>query len=224
MDPSLTTEWMSLLRDRLLESFGDRVIFIGLQGSRARGEAHDDSDIDAVVVLDSVSMDDLLEYRGILDGMPDGELACGFVSGVDEIGSWDAADLFQFRMDTVPVLGDLESLLPPMGPQDAVRAAHVGACAVYHACVHNLVHERSAEILDSLYKQARFVLRAKVYSETGTFLRTTSDLIANTEGADRTIASGPRGDLLMDSETLISWSSDIIRAYRGRQGRTRRRL
>ena len=142
--------------------------------------------------------------------MPDGELACGFVSGVDEIGSWDAADLFQFRMDTVPVLGDLESLLPPMGPQDAVRAAHVGACAVYHACVHNLFHERSAEILDSLYKQARFVLRAKVYSETGTFLRTTSDLIANTEGADRTIASGPRGDLLMDSETLISWSSDII--------------
>ena len=60
MDPSLTTEWMSLLRDRLLESFGDRVIFIGLQGSRARGEAHDDSDIDAVVVLDTVSMDDLL--------------------------------------------------------------------------------------------------------------------------------------------------------------------
>lgn len=67
MDPSLTTEWMSLLRDRLLESFGDRVVFIGLQGSRARGEAHDDSDIDAVVVLDSVSMDDLLEYRSILD-------------------------------------------------------------------------------------------------------------------------------------------------------------
>lgn len=224
MDPSLTTEWMSLLRDRLLESFGDRVVFIGLQGSRARGEAQDDSDIDAVVVLDSVSMDDLLEYRGILDGMPDGELACGFISGVYEIGSWDAADLFQFRMDTVPVLGNLESLLPPMGPQDAVRAAHVGACAVYHACVHNLVHERSAEILDSLYKQARFVLRAKVYSETGTFLRTTSDLIANTEGADRTIASGPHGDLLMDSEALISWSSDIIRACLDRQGRTRRRL
>ena len=224
MDPSLTTEWMSLLRDRLLESFGDRVVFIGLQGSRARGEAHDDSDIDAVVILDSVSMDDLLEYRDILDGMPDRGLACGFVSGVDEIGSWDTADLYQFRMDTMPVLGDLESLLPPMGPQDAVRAAHIGACAVYHACVHNLVHEHSAEILDSLYKQARFVLRAKVYSETGTFLRTTSDLIVNTEGTDRTIASGPHGDLLVDSETLISWSSDIITAYRDRRGRTHHRL
>lgn len=159
-------------------------------------------------------MSDLLEYRGILDGMPDRGLACGFISGVDEIGSWDAADLFQFRMDTVPALGDLESLLPPMGPQDAGRAAHAGACAVYHACVHNLVHERSVEILDSLYKQARFVLRAKVYSETGTFLRTTSDLIVNTEGTDRTIASGPHGDLLVDSETLMSWSSDIIRACR----------
>ena len=224
MDPSLTTVWMSLLRDRLLESFGDRIVFVGLQGSRARGEAHDGSDIDAVVVLDSVSMDDLLEYRGILDGMPDRELACGFVSGVDEISNWDAADLFQFRMDTVPVLGDIESLLPPMDPEDAGRAAHAGACAVYHACVHNLVHERSAEILDSLYKQARFVLRTKVYSETGTFLRTTSDLIVNTEGTDRTVASGPHGDLLVDSETLMSWSSDIIRACRDRQGRTRHRL
>ena len=200
-------------QDRLLESFGDRVVFVGLQVSRTRGEAHDDSDIDAVVVLDSISMDDLLEYQSILDSMPDRELACGFVSGVDEIGSWDTADLFQFRMDTVPILGDLESLLPPMGPQDAVRAAHVGACAVYHACVHNLVHERSAEILDSLYKQARFVLRAKHYSKTGMFLKTLSDIVSNTVGHDREIAIGSEGSFDKRSEILIGWSSDIIKTF-----------
>ena len=101
---------------------------------------------------------DMLEplRRRILDGMPDRELACGFVSGVDEIGSWDAADLFQFRMDTVPILGDLDSILPPLDPDDSRRAAVAGACSIYHTCVHNYVHERSPEILDALYKQGSY--------------------------------------------------------------------
>ena len=215
---------MSLLRDRLLDRFGDRVAFIGLQGSRARGEATDSSDIDAVVILDSVSASDLDAYRLILGDMPETELACGFISGIGEISQWDPADLFQFRMDTVPLLGDLGSLLPPMDPSDAERAAHSGACAIYHACVHNYVHERSADVLASLYKQAGFVLRAKIYSETGNFLRTSSDLIGNTEGIDRMIASGPNGDLQRDSENLMSWSSGIIGTFRTRCERSRPRL
>ena len=213
MDPSLTMDWMSLLRDRLLESFGDRIVFIGLQGSRARGEADQDSDIDAVVILDTLSVGDLGTYRGILDRMPHRELACGFVSGMDEIARWDPADLFQFRMDTVPILGDLDSILPPLDPDDSRRAAVAGACSIYHACVHNYVHERSPEILDALYKQARFVLRAKHYSETGVFLRTLPDIVSDTEGRDREIAIGPEGDFDRRSEALIGWSSDIIRTF-----------
>ena len=213
MDPSLTMDWMSLLRDRLLESFGDRVIFIGLQGSRARGEADDDSDIDAVVILDTLSVGDLGTYRGILDRMPHRELACGFVSGMDEIARWDPADLFQFRVDTVPILGDLDSILPPMDPDDSRRAAVAGACSIYHACVHNYVHERSPEILEALYKQARFVLRAKHYSETGVFLRALPNIVSETKGSDREIAIGPEGDFDSRSEALIGWSSDIIRTF-----------
>ena len=213
MDPSLTMDWMSLLKDRLLESFGDRVVFIGLQGSRARGEAGDESDIDAVVILDTLSVRDLGTYRGILDRMPHRKLACGFVSGMDEIARWDPADLFQFRMDTVPILGDLGSILPPMDPDDSRRAAVAGACSIYHACVHNYVHERSPEILEALYKQARFVLRAKHYSETGVFLRALPNIVSETEGSDREIAIGPEGDFDCRSEALIGWSSDIIRTF-----------
>ena len=221
MDPSLTMDWMFLLTDRLRESFGDRVVFVGLQGSRARDEADEDSDIDAVVILDSLSVEDLGTYRGILDSMPYGDLACGFVSGVDEIAHWDPADLFQFRMDTLPVIGDLDSILLPMDPEDSRRATVAGACSIYHACVHNCVHEHSPEILDSLFKQARFVLRAKHYSETGVFLRTLSDVLSNTEGPDREIAIGPEGDFDRRSEILIGWSSDIIRTFGNRFHRTR---
>ena len=76
MDQSEIDSWMTLLQDRLLETFGDRVVFVGLQGSHARGEATEGSDIDTVVILDSVCPEDIVSYRGILDSMPRRELAC----------------------------------------------------------------------------------------------------------------------------------------------------
>lgn len=44
--------WLPLWSRAVLERFGGRVLFLGLQGSRARGEAREDSDIDTVLVLD----------------------------------------------------------------------------------------------------------------------------------------------------------------------------
>ena len=44
--------WLPLWSRAVLERFGGRGLFLGLQGSRARGEAREDSDIDTVLVLD----------------------------------------------------------------------------------------------------------------------------------------------------------------------------
>ena len=49
--------WSKVLARKLQAVFGNRVVFVGLQGSRARGEAREDSDIDAVVLLDVVTAD-----------------------------------------------------------------------------------------------------------------------------------------------------------------------
>ena len=43
--------WLPLWSRAVLERFGGRVLFLGLQGSRARGEAREDSDIDTVLAL-----------------------------------------------------------------------------------------------------------------------------------------------------------------------------
>ena len=43
------------------------LLFVGLQGSYARGEATEASDIDVVVVLDELYFADLLKYRDMLD-------------------------------------------------------------------------------------------------------------------------------------------------------------
>jgi predicted nucleotidyltransferase len=48
--------WKDLFVRSLQERFGDRVWFVGLQGSYGRGEATEKSDIDMVVILDELSV------------------------------------------------------------------------------------------------------------------------------------------------------------------------
>ena len=43
----------------LAQTFPGRLWFVGLQGSRARGEATAESDIDVVVVLDALAAEDI---------------------------------------------------------------------------------------------------------------------------------------------------------------------
>ena len=52
--------WLRQYRAAVEEVFGERIVCIGLQGSRGRGEAGTGSDIDMVLVLDDVSAEDLL--------------------------------------------------------------------------------------------------------------------------------------------------------------------
>ena len=58
--------WMEGFLSRLKETFGPRLLFLGLQGSYGRGEANEDSDIDVVCVLDRVDLADLDTYRTLV--------------------------------------------------------------------------------------------------------------------------------------------------------------
>ena len=50
----------------LKQYFGPRLLYVGLQGSYLRGEATANSDIDVMVVLDSLTVSDLEQYRIII--------------------------------------------------------------------------------------------------------------------------------------------------------------
>lgn len=67
--------WAETMAENLKAEFGERLAFVGLQGSRARGEAHDQSDIDLVVLLDSLCANDLDRYRAIVQNAPQSNLA-----------------------------------------------------------------------------------------------------------------------------------------------------
>ena len=144
------TVWMNEFLQKLNYKFGSRVWFVGLQGSYGRGEATETSDIDVVVILDKLSEADIQIYNSILDTLPYRELICGFLSGKDDIMNWEPSDLFQFYYDTTPIKGSLDELLAVIDENAVNRAIKIGACNIYHGCVHNMLHEKSEDILKGL--------------------------------------------------------------------------
>lgn len=212
---------ISLFTDLFLkgldEHFCDRVWFVGLQGSYGRGEATEHSDIDMVVILDELTADDLKVYNRFLDTLPHRELICGFLSGKQELLNWDPADLFQFYYDTTPIRGSLDELLPLLDETAVYRAIRTGGCNIYHGCVHNMLYEKSDEILLGLYKAASFVVQAIVFMQTGTYVKHQKDLLCVVAKDEQTIVStflalknGAKVEFNDMSETLFSWASKWI--------------
>lgn len=210
-------EWMERLRRGLEAAFPGRLRFLGLQGSRARGEAREDSDIDAVVVLDRLDAVDLRSYRALLDGLPHRELACGFVCGWDELLGWEPFDLFSLYHDTLPIVGSLDALLPLLDGAAVERAVRAGACNLYHACAHNWLHGRSIDTLRELYKQAAFTIRAAHFQEAGTYLCVLPELMSSVGSEERELLetgqrlkAGEAVDFDAASMRLFEWSKKQI--------------
>ena len=179
--------WMEAFLSALNATFKDRIWFVGLQGSYARGEATATSDIDVVVILDEFSLADVKTYHAVLDTLPHRELICGFISGKNELLHWEPSDLFQFYHDTKSIQGSLGALLPLLDGGTVDRAIKIGACNIYHGCVHNMLHEKSEEVLRSLYKAASFVVQAIVYKQTGKYISSQAELLKNVSSDERVI-------------------------------------
>ena len=169
--------WLEEFLQKLIETFKSRVWFVGLQGSYGRGEATETSDIDVVVILNELTVSDIQTYNDMLDTLPHRELICGFVSGKDEIMNWEPADLFQFYHDTTPIKGSLDELLPKIDSVTVDRAIKIGACNIYHGCVHNMLHTKNDDILKGLYKAASFVVQAIVFKQTGNYIKHQNQLL-----------------------------------------------
>ena len=209
--------WTNTFIQKLGEVFANRLWFVGLQGSYGRGEATETSDIDVVVILDELSVSDIQTYQDMLDTLPHRELICGFLSGRDEILHWEASDLFQFYHDTTAIKGSLDDLLPLIDNAAIDRAIRMGAGNIYHGCVHNMLHEKSGDILKGLYKAASFVVQAIVFKQTGNYIRHQSQLLQVASVEEQMITetflkykNGDPVDFNDASRILFEWSKKWI--------------
>lgn len=216
-------EWIEQFQKEILLNFKERICFIGLQGSYARGEATENSDIDVVVIFDTLTVDDLKQYDQIISQMSYREKICGFLSGRDEIICWEKSDLFQFYYDTKPIYKNLDFILPFIKQENIKQAILIGSCNIYHTCCHNMIHEKSMTILKALYKQSIFVLQAKYFLNTHQYIHKKKELIDKLDLEDKKIINlyfniQLEEKIMNDnfdnySNQLFIWSSQLIKKY-----------
>ena len=211
------TAWMQNFLQTLNETFANRVWFVGLQGSYGRGEATETSDIDIVAILDELSVADIQTYNAMLNTMPHRDLICGFLSGKKEIMKWEPSDLFQFCHDTTPIKGNLDEVLAVIDESAVNRAIKIGACNIYHGCVHNMLHEKSEDILRDLYKSASFVVQAIAFKQTGNYISHQKKLPQVVSSDEQVIVetfmnlkNGETADFNLMSEALFAWAKKWI--------------
>jgi predicted nucleotidyltransferase len=209
--------FMNIFLNVLNDTFRERVWFVGLQGSYGRDEATETSDIDVVVIIDELSAMDIQTYNDMLDTLPHRELICGFISGKEEIMNWEPSDLFQFCHDTTPIKGSLDEVMAVIDESAVNRAIKIGVCNIYHGCVHNMLHEKSEDILRGLYKSASFVVQAIAYKQTGSYINRQKELLQVVSSNEQVIVEtfmnlkiGGAIDFNLMSETLFSWSKKWI--------------
>ena len=209
--------FMNIFLNVLNDTFRERVWFVGLQGSYGRDEATETSDIDVVVIIDELSAMDIQTYNDMLDTLPHRELICGFISGKEEIVNWEPSDLFQFCHDTTPIKGSLDEVMAVIDESAVNRAIKIGVCKIYHGCAHNMLHEKSEDILRGLYKSASFVVQAIAYKQTGSYINRQKELLQVVSSNEQVIVEtfmnlkiGGAIDFNLMSETLFSWSKKWI--------------
>lgn len=120
--------FMKSCKESLLRLFGDNLLFLGLQGSYARGEAKETSDIDLVAILQKCGKEELLKYRTYIDSLPEKDIICGFIACLDVLRSWDGADRAQLVLDTNLSIKILQSYVlqsPKMISEELYCRGHV---------------------------------------------------------------------------------------------------
>ena len=123
----------------------------------------------------------------------------------------------KFCHDTTPIKGSLDEVMTVVDRSAVNRAIKIGACNIYHGCVHNMLHEKSEDILRGLYKSASFVVQAIVFKQTGNYISHQKELLQVVSSDEQVIVetfmnlkNGGTVDFNLMSETLFAWSKKWI--------------
>ncbi len=183
-------EYMSELIASMKNVFGDRLLYIGLQGSYLRREATENSDLDIMVIIKELSVQDMKCYREIIMQMQDYEKSCGFICGMDEFKTWNPLELCHLLHSTKDYYGKLSMLIPEYSKEDIANFIKFCVGNMYHEICHRYIHADSVANYQKLpltYKGVFFILQNMYYLKNSVFCVTKKDLIDMLETRDKEI-------------------------------------
>ena len=183
-------EYLQKLIGTCKNAFGDRLVYVGLQGSYMRGEATDQSDIDVMIVLDGFSVADMDAYREILKKIGDYEKSCGFICGKEEMTRWNPLEVYHLRHTTKDLFGELKDLLPSATREDEINYVKLSLGNLYHELCHRYIHADRKENIPAFRGTCKglfFLIQNLHFLESGSFAVTKRELKEQVSEEDRAI-------------------------------------
>lgn len=183
-------EYVAALTDMLKDAFGERLMYIGLQGSYLRHEETENSDIDIMAVIDGLSVEDLETYREALVSIGNFDKSCGFICGKADLEHWNPLEICHLLNATRDYYGELKKLVPAYTVEDERNYVKLSLNNLYHEICHRYIHTDRADNIAKLpmsYKSVFYILQHLHYLSSGHFAATKQELLECLQGEDRAV-------------------------------------
>ena len=212
--------YISTLTDLLRQSFGPRLLYIGLQGSYLRDEATEQSDIDIMVIIDSLEVADLDAYRSAIASLDHFDKSCGFICSKADMARWNPQEICHLLHSTKDYYGTLREFIPAYTEQDIRNFVKLSVSNLYHEICHRYIHAgigASKGHLPRTYKSVFFILQNLHYLAQGRFIGTKSELLQVLCGKNRAVlersmalSGGSEFDFEDNFELLFTWCQETL--------------
>ena len=183
-------EYLKYLLAECKAVFGDRLIYMGLQGSYMRGEANENSDIDIMLIIDAFTVSDMDAYKRILSKIGNFDRSCGFICGKDEISRWNPLEVLQLLHTTKDVYGTLSDHLPEASREDEINYVKISLGNIYHELCHRYIHadrEKNTVKFRGTCKGLFYLIQNLHYLQSGDFIITKKELKESVSEEDRAV-------------------------------------
>lgn len=213
---SYIEELLKLLKN----SFGERLVYVGLQGSYLRNEQNENSDIDIMAVIDHMTVSDLDSYKEAIMRVGNYEKSCGFICGKDDLAAWNPLEACHLLHTTKDIYGALSGLLPKYTLEDEKNFIKLSIGNLYHELCHRCIHadrEKNKAKLPDTCKALFFILQNMMFLEQGVFYATKAELFDHLNGQDREVfamllkfQNGQEVDFDEAFSLLFSWCQNAL--------------
>ena len=183
-------DYLQKLIGACINTFRERLLYVGLQGSYMREEASEKSDVDVMIILEDFSVADMDAYREILKKIGAYEKSCGFISGRNEMLLWNPLEVCQLRHTTKDLFGVLKDYLPSATRRDEINYVKLSLGNLYHELCHRYIHadrEKNMAAFRRTCKSAFFLIQNLHFLESGSFAVTKRELKEQVSEEDRAI-------------------------------------
>lgn len=170
--------------------FGERLIYIGLQGSYLRNEQTENSDIDIMAVIDNISVEDLKIYQKALVSIGNFDKSCGFICGKADLENWNPLEICHLLNTTKDYYGELKNLVPRYTVEDEKNYVKLSLNNLFHEICHRYIHtdrEHNISKLPITCKSVFFIMQHLYYLTSGNFIQTKRELLECVQGEDKTV-------------------------------------